>query len=667
MSLPEDQTTKPVITPLIVPPELPHTKVGSSSTSVLIPTSVVHFKRILGRLTKIEIQNYRAFRGHFQLDLPDGCNLLAYGENGAGKSSLFHALKDFLENPERRLKIDGNRHVFNTEPAFVRLSFAAISASDGKTIIDKPYEWSGSKNDSKESEMRTVNKGKGFLDYKALLRIHLLPKGEQEVDLFDLFINPLLADYKNPITGLTFATEWEHLQRPFVPRVWKPFGLETAINNFNAGFERVVKDAVASASTILSDFDRDLAVDVKVTAASYTWRPKKLLPPKIILTPSFKRLQREGYSEFLNEARLSALAIAIYFSSLKQSPVGTLGLLILDDILIGLDMANRMVVLGMVEKMFREWQVIILTYHKAWFEILKARLNDEKWPHDWKMVTLRMRKAVGIEFPVVVTASDSFLTQAVAHLSPEASAVSDIKAAAVYARTAFESVMSWYCAEKSLLVRYAEARRELDTNDFLTAIEKHVSTLRNRADNLFAGGVIQEVKHARRFILNPHSHYNPELEDEIAAEIAAGIRAVEDFDLLLRCVTWADFIQPGEHLEKARVGDLISASLDQLAGGRKSAALKSLARAYELHLDAWFSMRGELVPYGASHTPTRLFAMLGQRKYYTKTTWLRLKHSKEYLLGEVHVKKFEQAAFESAVQLILKLHTLLFIEQYRLT
>ena len=51
------------------------------------------------RLSAIEIQNYRAYRGTFRLELPRGANLLVYGENGGGKSSLFHTLRVFLEAP----------------------------------------------------------------------------------------------------------------------------------------------------------------------------------------------------------------------------------------------------------------------------------------------------------------------------------------------------------------------------------------------------------------------------------------------------------------------------------------------------------------------------------------------------------------------------------------
>lgn len=42
------------------------------------------------RITKIEINNFRAFYGTYQIDLHKaGKNLLVYGENGSGKTSLY--------------------------------------------------------------------------------------------------------------------------------------------------------------------------------------------------------------------------------------------------------------------------------------------------------------------------------------------------------------------------------------------------------------------------------------------------------------------------------------------------------------------------------------------------------------------------------------------------
>ena len=50
------------------------------------------------KITKVEIKHFRGFPGSavYTFDLPGGKNLLLYGENGSGKSSLYHALNQLF-------------------------------------------------------------------------------------------------------------------------------------------------------------------------------------------------------------------------------------------------------------------------------------------------------------------------------------------------------------------------------------------------------------------------------------------------------------------------------------------------------------------------------------------------------------------------------------------
>src|SRR6266576_5863649 len=48
------------------------------------------------RIVHVSLRDFRAFPGDFELPLNNGCNLLLHGENGAGKSSLAVALREFL-------------------------------------------------------------------------------------------------------------------------------------------------------------------------------------------------------------------------------------------------------------------------------------------------------------------------------------------------------------------------------------------------------------------------------------------------------------------------------------------------------------------------------------------------------------------------------------------
>jgi DNA repair exonuclease SbcCD ATPase subunit len=80
------------------------------------------------RITRIEIKDFRAFKGvPTVIDLTPGKNLLAFGENGSGKSSLFNALKLFLEREAENHDFAANQNIFvTTDDGYVRLTLAAI-------------------------------------------------------------------------------------------------------------------------------------------------------------------------------------------------------------------------------------------------------------------------------------------------------------------------------------------------------------------------------------------------------------------------------------------------------------------------------------------------------------------------------------------------------------
>ena len=119
-----------------------------------------------------------------------------------------------------------------------------------------------------------------------------------------------------------------------------------------------------------------------------------------------------------------------------------------------------------------------------------------------------------------------------------------------------------------------------------------------------------------------------------------------------------DFVQDDEEPEKVQFGQIIASALAAHVAGQLSAALASLTRAFETHLDDWFSDRGELIPYGVKPNLGRLFALAGERKLFSATAWFQLKHAKDYLLGHISIRDFDRAAFQSAAGLLLKLRVL---------
>ena len=92
------------------------------------------------------------------------------------------------------------------------------------------------------------------------------------------------------------------------------------------------------------------------------------------------RLQK--FHNFLNEARLSAIGLVVYLAGLLISVPTTSTypkLLVLDDVLVGLDMANRLPVLDILEHYFADWQIILLTYDRVWYEMVQVEIENRDW------------------------------------------------------------------------------------------------------------------------------------------------------------------------------------------------------------------------------------------------------------------------------------------------
>ena len=73
------------------------------------------------KITKIELKNFKAFYGTYQIDLHKvGKNLIVYGENGSGKTSLYQALKRFLESSEGGHQFKPRQNIFNSEDRYIK-------------------------------------------------------------------------------------------------------------------------------------------------------------------------------------------------------------------------------------------------------------------------------------------------------------------------------------------------------------------------------------------------------------------------------------------------------------------------------------------------------------------------------------------------------------------
>ena len=473
------------------------------------------------KITNIEIKNFRAFPKSYQIDLHNaGKNLLVYGENGSGKSSLYLALKYFLESSidedntdNKNSEFENHQNIFTEDPGHIKLCFRSESRLEKDT-----YEWSKNTKETTDELIIEASKAKGFLDYKSLLETHYVHRESETVNLFDLLVKTLLANTVNPLTDRTLADDWNDItQEPYPRRSAKNqiADLERRVVNFNRELANRLTELSPKVSELLDKFGYNIVPNFDFQGITYNQEEKKLENQEILLEVDFFNENIRSHHLFLNEAKLSALAISVYLSSilLLPDPKSGLRVLALDDVLIGLDMSNRFPVLDILEKYFKDYQIFLMTYDKAWYEIAKQR-TDQK---DWKYTEFYFRATDEYEIPVCKEDAP-YLKKAKEYLD-----ANDYKACAVYLRTAFEAIIKRFCDKRNLRVRYCENPKQLMSEDFWDPIK---SGTKRDGTPVLAQTLIRQIELYRSIILNPLNHAT--IANIPKREVEEAIKAVEE-------------------------------------------------------------------------------------------------------------------------------------------
>ena len=474
------------------------------------------------KITNVEIKNFRAFPKSYQINLHNaGKNLLVYGENGSGKSSLYLALKYFFESgvdeDNKNTAFENHQNIFTEDPGCVKLRFRSESRLDKDT-----YEWSEGLKETNDDLIIEISKASGFLDYKDLLGVHYLQPEGESVNVFDLLVETLLADTVNPVTDRTLAEAWDDIQEPYPRRSAKHqiASLEQRVEVFNDELVNRLADLRPKVREILGKFGYNVDINLDFKGVTYNQKNKTLDNQQILLNVKFFDKDVSERYLLLNEAKLSAIAISIYLSSilLLPDPKSGLRILALDDVLIGLDMSNRFPVLDILEEYFKDYQIFLTTYDKAWYEVVKQRTDQE----DWKYTEFYFRTTDEYEIPVCKEDAP-YLKKAREYFD-----ASDYKACAVYLRTAFEAIIKRFCDKRNLRVRYCENPKGLTSEDFWDPIK--TGTKRDGTPFL-EQTFIRQIELYRSIILNPLNHAT--IANIPKREIEEAISAVEELETAL--------------------------------------------------------------------------------------------------------------------------------------
>ncbi len=516
------------------------------------------------KITKIEFVNYKAFYGEGesnQINIDSGKNVLIYGENGSGKSTIYEGLRQFFNSSDETIEVVPSRNILIqetykinegtseeetiTSKVCVKITFMDEHKNFEEKVFGVPEE-----NVKRTIFIKKANLLNSFLSYRELLKTYLMDnlkdKAEFRKKFAELLIEHILADKINEITQHKYKKDWQTLFRSR-GRYDSKKGLLT---KFNIGLINDISKINLFLNLILNYFDSSLSIEILniLSDINYSFSAKKnkeLLHPKYEIDLKVHidgvnvENKEENHLTVLNEARLSALAISIYLSALVLTPQDNFDykILFFDDIFIGLDMSNRLPLLKILsefkkpilEKYFTEsgtlaerivkkegviqcesvpffqsYQIFISTYDRTWFNVAKDKFDTfekDKW-HTIELYTEK-RKGIGFNVPVVYSSLND-LEKSLFYFTRH-----DYPTSANYLRKALERKV------KQLLPLNYHYHEYTDKEAGVNVVEK-MKTLSQYLDRFISYcselkidiNELNELKNLKDWYFNPFSHDN---------------------------------------------------------------------------------------------------------------------------------------------------------------
>lgn len=373
------------------------------------------------RLHHIAIRNFKAFR-EFQLKL-EGRHLLVYGANGAGKSSLYWALYTFLQSARKpkngiaKYFDPANQqnllNLHEQKEATPKSGEIALTLRDTATRNDATYRISQA--DHGTFNQPAILKGdlaSDFITYRFFFGFSHF-RNSEKFDLWPLFEKEILPFCVSTGGQIPYDI-WQRIKsgnpNPYnQPGVAGTNAYDSFKNNMQQ-FANILPGIVDSISSEAQKFyDTHFAADDPATVTlklAVTTQPSatgsnqqdfKFTLPVVEFGVQLDGTTVTKPQSFLNEAKLTQLALSVRFAaSLVNLHESDVKLLVLDDLLVSLDMSNRMKVVDiLLSDTFANYQKIILTHELGFFREFRRRIGVNHV--DWRFVRLQGDAAQNIE------------------------------------------------------------------------------------------------------------------------------------------------------------------------------------------------------------------------------------------------------------------------------
>jgi hypothetical protein len=82
--------------------------------------------------------------------------------------------------------------------------------------------------------------------------------------------------------------------------------------------------------------------------------------------------------KYMSESHLNSLGICLFLASAKLFNTAS-RFLVLDDIVTSFDLGHRRRLLRLIKEQFGDWQIILLTHERLWFDLIQKELSQSGW------------------------------------------------------------------------------------------------------------------------------------------------------------------------------------------------------------------------------------------------------------------------------------------------
>jgi hypothetical protein len=362
------------------------------------------------RIHTIDLKHFKAFQDGPPIDL-GGRNLLLYGPNGSGKSSIFWALYTFLQSSQKPLPEVQKYFDPTHKESLANIDMAEAASSsivlhigeETDAASAEPVRIALDAHETPKPDWQKANRASDFVTYRVLFRFYHFTNSE-EIDLWPVFLREILPFCHGRLSR-NLADAWADIYQedPYLEakhqnargraaaKIYDE--LERRLGDFQVGLETSLDSIKKAAQKFHNqhfaiDGEKPLTIALRLTQPpSYDRKKHVLTVPKIGLgiTLGGKPILRP--QSFSNESKLTQIALSVRFGATKANlQDAPLKLLVLDDLLISLDMSNRMQVIKIIlsDEDFADYQKIIMTHDRGFYNEIRRNIGSDHGQWEFK-------------------------------------------------------------------------------------------------------------------------------------------------------------------------------------------------------------------------------------------------------------------------------------------